>query len=100
MPVTTNSNPQHSHSAFNIGFRRALPPGHAGKIRYLSHPNGHAPCSSGFPEEHLMLLTLAIILLIAWALGFLAFHIATSLIHVVIVVAVILLVLHFVRGRS
>ena len=46
-----------------------------------------------------MLLTLAIILLIAWALGFLAFHIATSLIHVVIVVAVILLVLHFVRGR-
>jgi hypothetical protein len=43
-------------------------------------------------------MTLAIILFILWALGFFAFHIASGLIHLVVVVAVILLVLHFVRG--
>lgn len=45
-----------------------------------------------------MLLTIAIILFIAWALGFFAFHVASGLIHIVIVVAIIVLVLHFVRG--
>jgi hypothetical protein len=45
-----------------------------------------------------MLMTLAIVLLILWALGFFAFHVASGLIHVVVIVAVILLVLHFVRG--
>jgi hypothetical protein len=45
-----------------------------------------------------LLLTLAIILLILWALGFFAFHIASGLIHIVIVVAVIMLILHFIRG--
>lgn len=44
-----------------------------------------------------MLLTLAIILLIAWALGFLAFHVTAAFIHVLIVVAIILAVLHFLR---
>jgi len=46
-----------------------------------------------------MLLILAIILLIAWLCGFLVFHIAGGLIHLVVVVAVILFILHFVRGR-
>ena len=45
-----------------------------------------------------MLLTIAIILFIAWALGFFAFHVASGLIHIVIVVAIIVLVLHFFRG--
>ncbi len=47
-----------------------------------------------------MLLTIAIILAILWALGFLAFHIASGLIHLVLIVAVIALVLHFVKGRG
>jgi len=46
-----------------------------------------------------MLLILAIILLVAWLLGFLVFHVASGLIHVVVVVAVVLFILHFVRGR-
>ncbi len=46
-----------------------------------------------------MLLILAIILLVAWLLGFLVFHVASGLIHLLVVVAVVLFVLHFVRGR-
>ena len=46
-----------------------------------------------------MLLILAIILLIAWLAGFLVFHVTTGLIHLVVVVAIILFILHFVRGR-
>jgi len=45
-----------------------------------------------------MLLILAIILLIAWLAGFLVFHVTTGLIHIIVVVAVILFILHFVRG--
>ena len=45
-----------------------------------------------------MLLILAIILLIAWLCGYLVFHVTTSLIHLIVVVAVILFILHFVRG--
>lgn len=46
-----------------------------------------------------MLLILAIILLVAWLCGFLVFHVASGLIHIIVVVAVILFILHFVRGR-
>ena len=44
-----------------------------------------------------MLMTVAIVLLILWALGFFAFHVSTSLIHVLIVLAVIAIVMHL-RG--
>jgi hypothetical protein len=46
-----------------------------------------------------MLLTLAIIILILWALGFLAFHVTSGLIHILLVIGVIVLIIHFVRGR-
>lgn len=45
-----------------------------------------------------MLITLAVILLIAWLLGLVAFHVTAWFIHLLIVLAVISLVLHFVRG--
>ena len=45
-----------------------------------------------------MLMTLAIVLLVLWALGLFAFHVSTGFIHVLIVLAVIALVLHLVRG--
>jgi hypothetical protein len=44
-----------------------------------------------------MLLTIAIILLILWLLGFIAFHVTSWFIHVLIVIAVIVFILHFVR---
>lgn len=45
-------------------------------------------------------MTLAIILAIAWLLGFTVFHAASGAIHVLVVLAVIALVLHVVRGRG
>jgi hypothetical protein len=47
-----------------------------------------------------MLLTIAIIILILWLLGFLAFHVASPLIHILLVIGVIVLIVHFVRGRT
>ena len=47
-----------------------------------------------------MFLILFIVLLVAWLLGFLAFHIAGGLIHLLLIVAVVCLIVHFVRGRS
>ena len=47
-----------------------------------------------------MFLILFIVLLVAWLLGFLAFHVAGGLIHLLLIVAVISLIVHFVRGRG
>jgi hypothetical protein len=41
---------------------------------------------------------LFVILLVAWILGFGVFHVAGGLIHILLIVALISLVLHFVRG--
>ena len=46
-----------------------------------------------------MLLIIAILLVLFWVGGF-AFHVAGGLIHIILVVAVILFILHFVRGRG
>jgi hypothetical protein len=46
-----------------------------------------------------MLATIAAVLIVLWLLGFLAFHVSSSLIHVLLVVGLIVLVLHFLRGR-
>ena len=39
------------------------------------------------------------VLFVAWALGAFVFHVAGGLIHVLVVVAGILLIVHFLRGR-
>jgi hypothetical protein len=44
-----------------------------------------------------MFLALFVVLLIMWLMGFFAFHIAGGLIHILLIVAVISLVVHFVR---
>jgi hypothetical protein len=46
-----------------------------------------------------MLLLLAILLAVLWVGGFAVFHVASAAIHVLIVLAVVSLVLHVVRGR-
>ena len=47
-----------------------------------------------------MFLALFGILFVMWLLGFAAFHVAGGLIHLLLVIGVISLVMHFVRGRS
>ena len=44
-------------------------------------------------------LVVAVVLLVAWLLGWLAFHVGGGLIHLLLVVAVISLFVHFMRGR-
>jgi hypothetical protein len=44
-----------------------------------------------------MFLALFVVLLIMWLMGFFAFHVAGGLIHLLLIVAVISLVVHFVR---
>lgn len=45
-----------------------------------------------------MFLILALILLLAWALGAFAFHAAGGLIHLLLVIAVVSVLVHFARG--
>jgi len=47
-----------------------------------------------------MLVTIGIILLILWLLGFVAFHVVSSFIHILLVVAVILFLIRIVQGRN
>jgi uncharacterized membrane protein YtjA (UPF0391 family) len=45
-----------------------------------------------------MLWTIFVIILILWVLGF-SFHIAGSLIHILLVVALVILVINLISGR-
>jgi hypothetical protein len=47
-----------------------------------------------------MLILLAVILGIAWVMGFTVFHVASSAIHLLVVLAIVSLIVHFVRGRG
>ena len=46
-----------------------------------------------------MFWTIAIILIVLWALGFFAFHIGGGLIHILIVIALIVIIWRLVTGR-
>jgi len=45
-----------------------------------------------------MLWTILVVLLILWLLGF-SFHIAGSLIHILLVLAVVVLIINLISGR-
>jgi hypothetical protein len=47
-----------------------------------------------------MFVALAVILLVAWALGLGVFHVTGGLVHLLIILAVISVIVHFARGRS
>ena len=44
-------------------------------------------------------MVIGLLLLVLWAGGFLMFHVASGLIHLLLIFALISLVLHFVMGR-
>jgi hypothetical protein len=46
-----------------------------------------------------MFITIFVILVVLWLLGFFAFHVAGGLIHLLLIIALISLVWHFVMGR-
>jgi hypothetical protein len=47
-----------------------------------------------------MLLLLAIILAVAWILGFTVFHVASGAIHILLLLAVVGVIAHLLRGRA
>ena len=47
-----------------------------------------------------MFLALFVILLVCWVFGFVVFHVASGLIHILLIVAAISLIWHFVGGRQ
>lgn len=47
-----------------------------------------------------MFLTIAVALVVLWALGSFVFHAAGGLIHLVLVIALISFVVHFIRGKK
>ena len=51
-------------------------------------------------KETEMLGIIAAVLVVMWLLGFLAFHVTAGAIHILLVLAIIMFVLHLVRGRS
>jgi hypothetical protein len=53
----------------------------------------------GERKEPSMLATIAIILIVLWLAGLLFFKTVGAIIHIALVIGIILLVLHFVRGR-
>ena len=46
-----------------------------------------------------MFMGIALILLVLWLIGFVAFPVGGALIHLLLVIAVIMVVVHFVTGR-
>jgi hypothetical protein len=47
-----------------------------------------------------MLATIAIVLFVLWLLGVVAFKVTAFAIHLLLIAAVVMLVLHFIRGRT
>jgi len=47
-----------------------------------------------------MLTTLILVLLVLWVLGFFAFHIAGSLIHLLLVVAIVVFLIRVIQGKN
>jgi hypothetical protein len=43
---------------------------------------------------------IAAVLIVLWLLGLLAFHVSSGLIHILLVIGIVMLLLHFFRGRS
>ncbi len=46
-----------------------------------------------------MFLILAIVLVVAWVLGFTVMHVSSLLIHLLLLFAIISVVMHFITGR-
>ncbi len=47
-----------------------------------------------------MLALLGLVLLVLWLLGFVALHVSSGVIHVLLVLALISIIIHFLRGRT
>jgi uncharacterized protein DUF5670 len=67
------------------------------KTPILPHHDGEAVLS--LLEGLSMLVWLAVILLVAWLLGWGVFHVAGGLIHLLLVIALVVFLINFITGR-
>jgi hypothetical protein len=47
-----------------------------------------------------MLGVIAAVLIVLWLLGFFAFHVSTGMVHILLIIGIVMLVMHFFRGRN
>jgi TM2 domain-containing membrane protein YozV len=60
----------------------------------------HARGAAGTQPEVVLLLIVFFILLLLWMLGFLAFPVAGGVVHLLLIMAVVSLILHFSQDRA
>jgi hypothetical protein len=92
--------------ADRVAYRRQLQKGRplARQHRVPTHGRllagvGHCTFVS-LPREHTMLETVAVVLLILWALGMVSAYTLGGFIHVLLVIAVVMILLRLIRGRG
>jgi len=49
-------------------------------------------------KEAIMLWTIAVVFLVLWAMGFVAFHVTTGFVHLLLLAAAVVVVLQLVSG--
>ena len=47
-----------------------------------------------------MLALIATVLIVLWLLGFFAFHVSAGVVHVLLIIGIVMLIMHFLRGRA
>jgi hypothetical protein len=47
-----------------------------------------------------VLALIGLVLLVLWLLGFVAFHVTSGVIHILLILALISIIIHFLRGRT
>jgi uncharacterized membrane protein YqjE len=47
-----------------------------------------------------MFLTIALVLIVLWALGFFIFPVVGGLVHILLIIAVVSIIWHFLKGRN
>ena len=47
-----------------------------------------------------MLGLIAAVLIVLWLLGFFAFHVTSGVLHILLIIGIVMLAVHFLRGRS
>jgi hypothetical protein len=47
-----------------------------------------------------VLALIGLVLLVLWLLGFVAFHVTSGVIHILLILAIISIIIHFLRGRT
>jgi hypothetical protein len=52
---------------------------------------------AGWNKETVMLAVLGVAIIILWILGFLAFHLTLGLIHILPIIGLVLILMHFLR---